>query len=155
MNATGTWLLKGLRVVSLLFPLVLPQQARCAELPAGKIVWWGRDVFPRATYSEHTNGVIECDNEVLTNVVAIAVRQGEVLALKNDSTVISTGFGGSGWNDVPNGLSNVVSIAIEGNSCWAIKRDGSVARWGNGDHDDANIVAGLSNVTAITWAGEL
>ena len=154
MNAKGTWLLKRLRVVFFLLPLALQQQTLCADLPAGKIVWWGRDVFPRATYSEHTNGVIEIDNEVLTNVVAIATRREQVLALKSDSTVISTGFGSSGWNDGPSGLSNVVSIAIEGNSCWAIKRDGSVARWGNEDKDDANIVAGLSNVTAITWAGE-
>ena len=102
MNAEGTWLLKDLRVVPLLFPLILAQQALCADLPVGKVVWWGRDVFPRATYSEHTNGVIEIDNEMLTNVVAIATRQEQVLALKNDSTVISTGFGGCGWNDVPN-----------------------------------------------------
>src|ERR1035441_8681729 len=91
MNAKGTWLLKDLRVVPLLFPLILAQQALCADLPVGKVVWWGKDVFPRATYSEHTNGVIEIDNEVLTNVVAIAVRQGEVLTLKNDSTVIAFG----------------------------------------------------------------
>src|ERR1035441_6801431 len=148
MNAKGTWLLKDLRVVPLLFPLILAQQALCADLPVGKVVWWGKDVFPRATYSEHTNGVIEIDNEVLTNVVAIAVRQGEVLTLKNDSTVIAFGSEIYGGHAGPAGLSNVVSIAVEGNSCWAIKRDGSVARWGNEDHDDANIVAGLSNVTA-------
>ena len=152
MNAKGTWVLKGLRVVPLLFPILLAQQAHCAELPAGQVVWWGKDVFPRATHSEHTNGVIECDNEVLTNVVSIAARQWQGLALEGNSTVIAFGRGMFGGKDVPVGLSNVISITVEGSSCWAIKRNGTVARWGN-DQDAAEAVVGLSNVTAITWAG--
>jgi len=128
---------------------MLARQALCADPLAGKVVWWGKDVI---TYSEHTNGVIECDNEVLSNVVSIAARHSQGLALKSDGTVIAFGLNLRGGNNVPAGLSNVASIAVEGNSCWAIKRDGTVARWG-GDQDDANIVAGLSNVTAITWAG--
>ena len=152
MDARGTWLLKELRVVSLLLPLILAQQALGADLPAGQVVWWGMDVVRQTTNSGHTNGVIESDNEVLSNVVAIAARHSQGLALKSDGTVIAFGLSLFGGNDVPAGLSNVVSIAVEGSSCWAIKRDGTVARWGN-DQDAAKAVAGLSNVTAITWAG--
>jgi hypothetical protein len=116
-------------------------------------VWWGREVVFRGIYSEHSNGVIEIGNEVLSNVVALAGGPSQGLALKSDSTVTAFGLGRDGWNEVPPGLSNVASIAIEGNSCWAIKHDGTVSRWGEGDKDDKNIVAGLSNVTAIAWVG--
>ena len=97
--------------------------------------------------------MIECDNEMLSDVVAIAAGPWQGLALKSDGTVTASGFGRDGWDDVPAGLDNVVSVSVEGNSCWAIKRDGTVARWGNSDKDDANIVAALSNVTSIAWAG--
>ena len=143
----------GAGIASTLFSLILPQRSVCADLPSGKVVWWGRDVFRRGTYCEHTNGVIEIGNEVLSNVVAIAGGPMQGLALKSESTVVAFGFGKDGWNGVPPGLSNVASIAVEGNSCWAIKHDGTVSRWGEGDEDDKNIVAGLSNVTAIAWAG--
>jgi hypothetical protein len=146
--------LKAFWSLSLLLPFILAHQALCADLPAGNVVWWGKDVFPRATNSEHTNGVIEIDNEVLTNVVAITPGQTEGLALKSDGKVIVFGIGSAAWNDAFAGLSNVASISVEGNSCWAIKRDGTVARWGNEDHDDANLVAGLTNVTAIAGVGE-
>jgi len=148
-----TRLLRGVGTALILFSLVLPQRAVCADLPTGKVVWWGRDVFPRGTYSEHTNGVIEIGNEVLSNVVAIAGGPMQGLALKSDSTVVSFGFGWNGWNEVPLGLSNVASIAIEGGFCWAIKHDGTVASWGGAYKDEKNIVAGLSNVTAIASAG--
>ena len=116
-------------------------------------MWWGKDVIPRSVYSEHTNGVVECDNEILSNVVAIAARHSQGLVLKGDGTVFSFGLNMYGGSDVPAGLSNVVSIAVEGNSCWAIIRDGTVARWGNSDQDNAKLVSGFSNVTTITWAG--
>jgi hypothetical protein len=140
-------------IALILLSLLLPQRAVCAGLPAGMIVWWGREIVFRGTYSEHTNGLIEIGNEVLSNVVAIAGGPSQGLALKSDSTVTAFGLGMLGWNEVPPGLSNVTSIAVEGNSCWAIKQDSTVARWGEGDKDEANIVAGLSNVTAIAWAG--
>ena len=145
--------LKMSRIMPLLLSCGLAQQMFCAEPRAGQVVWWGQDVTPRATYSEHTNGVIESGNEILSNVVAIAAGHGTGLALKNDSTVFAWGLNLQGRNDVPSGLSNVVSIAVEGNSSWAVKHDGTVARWGNSDQDGENIVAGLSNVVSITWAG--
>lgn len=147
--------LKKLRLTLLLLGCVLAQQTYCAGLPAGTVVWWGKDDFWKHYYSTHTNGLIENGNDILSNVVAVAGRQWQGLALKSDGTVF--GFGGNfiGGNNVPAGLSNVVSIAVAGNSCWAIRRDGTVARWGNeiSDHDVANIVTGLSNITSITWGG--
>jgi hypothetical protein len=145
--------LKAFRTISLLLLLVLAQQARCADLPAGKIVWWGDGVFLRNDiHHEHTNGVIESDNEIVSNVVAVAAEGFGGLALKDDGTVFALGDDMIGGKNVPAGLSNVVSITGVGNSCWAIKRDGTVARWGI-YQDEANIVAGLSNITAIASAG--
>ncbi len=116
------------------------------DLRAGKAVWWGRDIFPRTAYSEHTNGVIEFDNEVPGNVVTAAAGPLQVLALKSDSTVIAFEAG------APAGLSNVVSIGVGMDTCWAIKRDGTVAWWGD-DGEEAKVTAGLSNITWIARAG--
>ena len=148
-----TRLLRGAGTALILFSLVLPQQAVCADLSAGKVVWWGRDIWPMwpgATYSKHTNGVVESDGEVLTNVVAIAGH----LGLKSDGTVVEFRSGRYGWEGVDTGLSNVVSVSVEGDACWAIKHDGCVAKWGSSEARDADMVAGLSNVTAIAWAGD-
>jgi hypothetical protein len=145
-------LFKALRILSLLAPFLLAQQALCADLPAGKVVCWGQQVLLHETYSPHTNGVLESNDEVLSNIVAITARGDQALGLKDDGTVTALRFNTFGWNAVPPGLSNVVSIWVEGSSGWAIRRDGSVARWGN-ERDDANTVAGLTNVTAIAWAG--
>jgi alpha-tubulin suppressor-like RCC1 family protein len=122
----------------------------CADLPVGKIVWWGQNVIPGA-YSEPTNGVIEFHDKTLDNVVAIAARHVQGLGLKIDTTVAAFGRIMYEGNSVPAGLSNVVSIGVHGHSYWAIKRNGTVVRWGM-DGDKQNIVAGLSNITAISWA---
>lgn len=147
--------LKTVGVALLVFSGVMLSPGHGANLPAGQVVWWGRDCVSRPCYSAHTNGLVENSDEFLTNVVAVAGHQWQGLALKNDGTVFGFGNNMYGGNEVPAGLSNVVSIAVAGNSCWAIRRDGSVARWGNenSDQDPANIVAGLSNVTAIVWGG--
>jgi hypothetical protein len=131
---------------------ILAQEAFCAVLPAGKVVWWGRDEFWKQYYSKHTNGVIEEDDEIISNVVAIAANTWQGLLLKEDGTVIGIGTDFYGGNEVPAGLSNVISIAAEMNSNWAIRQDGTVARWGR-DKDDANIIAGLTNIVSVTWAG--
>jgi hypothetical protein len=120
--------------------------------PSGRVVWWGRDDFWKQGYSDHTNGVIESDCEIVSNVVAVAGRLWLGLLQKSDGTVIGVGNHIYGGNEVPAGLSNVISISAEGNSCWAVRRDGTVARWG-GDSDEANLVGSLSNVVSITWAG--
>jgi alpha-tubulin suppressor-like RCC1 family protein len=139
------------RALCLLLLLTLAQPVHSANLPAGAVVWWGDEILPRAANSDRTNGVIEADNEVLRNIVAVASDEFQVLALKADSTVIT--FGSRyGFRTLPAGLSNVVTIAVEGDSYWAIRGDGTVAEWGD-DSEDSNVVAGLSNVTSIVWAG--
>lgn len=145
--------MKVLRLILVLLPLFCDLVR--ADLPAGRVVWWGMDFVRHSTYSGHTNGAVTSGNETLSNVVSIAAHASQGLALKSDGTVFAFGSSFYGGNDVPASLSNVVSIAVEGSSCWAIRRDGTVARWGNGnsDQDDTNIVGGLSNITAITWAG--
>jgi hypothetical protein len=145
-----TRLLRGARIALTLFSLLLPQRSVCADLPAGKVVWWGHDIWPTERHPDPTNGVVESDGEIVTNVVTVAGG----LGLKNDGTVVEFRSGRYGWDAVPIGLSNIVSIAAEGGACWAIKRDGSVARWEGGDDRDANLIAGLSNVTAIAWSGD-
>jgi hypothetical protein len=119
------------------------------------VVWWGRDFSRKTNYSTHTNGVVENDQAVLTNVMAVAAHLGQGLALTSAGTVVDFEQGFDGGRDMPAGLSKVVSIAMEGSSNWAIRRDGSVARWGNqaSDQDPANLVAGLSNITAVAWGG--
>jgi hypothetical protein len=152
MHPGGACLLRALQIAPLVLSIAA-QQALCASPPAGKVVWWGNEFSLRPLHSENTNGVIESDNEILTNVIAIAARHSTGLALTTDGAVIAFGSDSYGSKNVPAGLSNVVSIALEGNSCWAIRRDSTVARWGD-DEDDANIVAGLSNITAVAWAGD-
>jgi alpha-tubulin suppressor-like RCC1 family protein len=74
---------------------VLVRRVSCAELPAGRVVWWGKDDFWKNYYSSHTNDLIENNNEFLTNVVAVASRQWQGLALKSDGTAF--GFGHNGF----------------------------------------------------------
>jgi len=131
--------------------LVLPAQG--AALPAGKIVWWGDGDSLQVCRPKPTNGVIERDNEMVGDVIAIAARRGNGLAVRQDGTVFTFGANWLGAKDVPVGLSNVVSVAAENdNSFWAIKRDGSVAVWGF-HLVSTNQVAGLSNVMSVAFAG--
>ena len=144
-----TRLLRWAGIAALLLSQPLSQRSVAAALPAGKVVWWGQDNFPSERYPDQTNGVVESEGEVVSNMVAIA----DGLGLKSDGTVVEFRSGRYGWNAVPTGLSNVVSIAVEGGASWAIKHDGTVARWGGSEERDEHLVGSLSNVTAIAWAG--
>ena len=139
----------GTIILLLALPLLALAQT---NVPTGRVVWWGRDMIQRSHYSNHTNGIIENDNEILSNVVAIAGNTWQGLLLKNDGTVFGIGNNFQGGNDIPSGLTNVISIAAEGGSYWSIRADGSMARWGN-EQDEENVVAGLSNIVSVTWAG--
>lgn len=132
------------------------QWAFGADLPAGRVVWWGENNFWKKTLSTNTNGLVENGNEFLDDAVAVTAIAGVGLALRSDSTVFAFGLGWPGTTDVPAGLSNVVSISSAGGSFWAIKRDGTVSNWGSwekNDQNQANVIAGLTNVTAIAWSG--
>jgi hypothetical protein len=140
------------------------QPARPADPPMGKVIWWGNggmDLDRQTPGYEHTNGVIESQHQILTNVIAFCPR-GEMV-LRSDGTPFQLGYmmdlpppGMQSMfvfsTDVPAGLSNVVSLAFEGQSYWGIRQDGSVKQWGN-DIDDANVVSKLSNIKSIASAG--
>jgi hypothetical protein len=141
MNASNSKCAFGF--LSLLLPCVLAQQVFCADSPAGRVVWWGRDLVWQTAYSGHPNGVIASGGEILSNVVAIA----DGLALKSDGRVFAWGVNYSGSSDAAS-LSNVVSIMAAGKSYWVVKSDGAMS-WSGDERVDAKIVAALSNTTAI------
>jgi len=139
-------------VLILLVACVLTGQAFGADLPAGKVVWWGRDSFWKNYYLHRTNSVLDNDDEMVTNAVAISAHgDGGSVLLKN-GTVLAIGRFFPPEAKPPAGLSNITTVAITGNSSWAFGPGGTLQRWGS-DQDDANVVAGLSNITAIAWAG--
>jgi hypothetical protein len=129
----------------------LNNQSPAADMPAGKVVWWGRPAFPNDF--RETNGIVEIDDEILSNVVSVASQMWQTLLLRNDGTVVAIGNNIYGGNDVPPGLSDVAKVFAEGNSCWAVKRDGTVVRWGNDDIETGDGVASLTNIVSITSAG--
>jgi hypothetical protein len=142
-------------LVLLLFG-VLSQMALSADVPAGKVVWWGKDDFWKHYYSDHTNGLIECGDEFVTNAVAIAGATWNGLVLRRDGTVLAVGHDTTGAMDIPPGLSNVVSVTAEAGCFWAIRGDGTVARWGGfggPTPDVANVVSQLTNVVSIASGG--
>lgn len=155
MSQQPSWVLTRFFFTLSVLLYFLPHQAVCANLSAGRIVWWGNNVSSQMHFSSPTNGLIAKDNQIVSNIVSVAGGDEEGLALTADGTVFGFGYNTRGENNVPPGLSNVISIAIEGGSSWAIRRDGTVARWGNqySDEDDAHIVDGLSNITSIVWGG--
>jgi len=167
MNANSTWPnrntlrtkpsvnIKAFKYVLIkLWVLTLILQAHCAVLPMGKMIWWGDGASLADPHlSKATNGVIEMDNEMVGDVIAIAARRGNGAAVRQDGTVFTFGIGWLGLKNVPAGLSNVVSVTVENdNSCWAIKRDGTVAAWG-GNLAGTNQVAGLNNIMSVAYAG--
>jgi hypothetical protein len=143
------------RSIIFLFLAAFEPLGLCADLPTGKVIWWGWNAIPRAGTFDRTNGVVERNGQILTNAAAVAAGQGIGLVLAKDGTVHALGLDWVGETTVPAGLSNVVSVAVEGLSCWALKRDGTVVRWGNREQDSANLIAGLSNVTAIAAAANM
>jgi hypothetical protein len=119
-----------------------------ASPPAGKVVWWGWDIF--SENGRQTNGVVEINDEILSNVVSIAAHTWDTLLLRDDGTVVGLGFSSRGANNAPPGLSNVVSIGDGGG--WAIKRDGTLITWGFPE-SMVEVFTKLKNVKSLTSAG--
>ena len=122
------------------------QQALGDDLPAGKVVWWGEDFFWKKVYSTNTNGVLEGNDGILTDVVAVVNVGSGAFTLKEDGTACIYEFDRA---DLSPNVSNIVSIAFEGRT-WALNRDGTVTAWLAGPDP----VEGLSNITSIAWAGD-
>lgn len=152
MNPISRFQLKIARVFCVWLLCAMARVALCADVPQGKVIWWGRDIRnPNADriYRPQTNGVVESDEEIVSNVVSIAGDLNHGLLLRSDGTVITVGhfFGGI---PVPAGLSNVESIAMAGGSCWAMKRDGTVVRWErDGGNYRTDVFSGLNDITAV------
>ena len=83
----------------------------------------------------------------LSNVVAVAGRTYNSLALRDDGTVATWGYNPLGLNDVLDGLTNVVAIACGYVYNLALHDNGTVAAWGAGD---TNTPAGLRNIIAVS-----
>jgi alpha-tubulin suppressor-like RCC1 family protein len=89
------------------------------------------------------------DHYGLSNIVAVAVQKqdhGNLVALKNDGTVVeSTSWNWASFVPVA-GLSNVVAIAAGQARNVALRKDGTVVGWGYAN----DVPAGISNVIAIS-----
>ncbi|MEW6157005.1 MAG: immunoglobulin domain-containing protein, partial [Verrucomicrobiota bacterium] len=88
----------------------------------------------------------------LTNVTAIAAGAFHVLALRNDSSLVSWGKPAV-VQRLPANLREVVSVAAANNAAMALKMDGSVVAWGVGPGippAHTNVPPGLVGVSAIT-----
>jgi alpha-tubulin suppressor-like RCC1 family protein/sugar lactone lactonase YvrE len=116
---------------------VAESAVRMAGLGRTAVAWGGDSIY---RYGE-TNVPAG-----LSNVVAVAGRNYNSLALRDDGTVAAWGYNPLGLNDVPAGLSNVVAIACGLVYSLALRENGTVAAWGVGD---TNTPAGLSNVVAV------
>ena len=80
---------------------------------------------------------------------AIASGRGFDIAIKNDSTVVSTDDYWEGINAVPDGLSGVVAVACGNYHSLALKSDGTVVAWGENGYGQTDVPLGLDNVVAI------
>lgn len=151
MNAGGS---KSLKVVSLLVSGILlagaTQLAFTAPATGGKIVWWGKKFSAWGEYGRRTNGAIEMDGEVVSNIVAIATDPtgAQLLALRNDGSVLTQLLDGYLRTNFPPELTNVAYVGRMENSSWATRRDGRVIGWSLGS-DDSGELLGLRNVTGI------
>ena len=122
MNRFGILLL-------LLMPL-LAAPGRCADRPAGRVVWWGNArVSPKDPIPPSTNGVIEINKEILTNAVDVATVAWTSIALKSDGTVAGIIGDPLRKNERLSQVSNIVAI-VGDSSFWAINlgSNGSAAK---------------------------
>jgi len=88
--------------------------------------------------------------EDLSNVKAIASTNFDIMALKEDGTVVVWGYNGDGQCDAD--LSDVTAIAtgnVYSPYCLALKEDGTVVAWGDNTDGQCDVPADLSDVTAI------
>jgi alpha-tubulin suppressor-like RCC1 family protein len=119
----------------------------------GTVYGWGGDFSGAVSGStpsgpSATNGVVKLNDQILSNVVAIAAARDFSLALKADGSVVTWGK-----NYVPKDLTNVTSIAAAGLFSFAVRGDGTVVEW-TGDKSLSNNgelekIPGLTNVVAI------
>jgi len=104
---------------------------RLALLKDGTVFAWGRNTFGEVTgtHSAETNGLVQIDGKLLTDVKAIVAGQHFSLALRKDGTVVGWGSADMGRNTVtvPAGLSDVQAIAAGDQCCLALTTNKAVA----------------------------
>jgi hypothetical protein len=83
----------------------------------------------------------------ISNVIAISAYD-NVMAVKNDGSLVQWGSSAAPATQVPPGVSNLVSIQTKQHTL-GLKSDGTVVAWGFNDYGQCNAPAGLSNVVAI------
>lgn len=84
----------------------------------------------------------------LVGVTALSAGFGNVVALKQDGTVVAWGRNDFGQSTVPAGLRNVVAISAGRWHTLALKADGTLAAWGLNDHGQST-VTGIGGIIAI------
>ena len=91
---------------------------------ADAVLAWGSDFYSRTPVPIAAQ----------SGVIAIAVGDHHIVALRNDGTVVAWGWGNNGQSAVPSNLSGVTSIAAGDYHTLALKNDGSVVAWGNNNY---------------------
>ncbi|MCW5555698.1 MAG: hypothetical protein KIS67_26510 [Verrucomicrobiae bacterium] len=133
-------------MASLLFCFFI-QPALCADLPDGKVVWWGRGGLLSRGFSFETNGVVIRDHRIVDNAVAVAAGGDKAFVLAKGRVI------GLGTASAPPAGTNAVSITTDGIYSWVFRGDGTVVGGDIPEHG-ANLIADLSNVTAIIRGGD-
>lgn len=85
----------------------------------------------------------------LTGVVAVALGNSHVVALKRDGFVTAWGGNTNGQLNVPGNLGSVVAISAGQQHTLALKSDGTVVAWGWNASGQSNVPANLSGVIAV------
>ncbi|ACV64212.1 Alpha-tubulin suppressor and related RCC1 domain- containing protein-like protein [Desulfofarcimen acetoxidans DSM 771] len=73
----------------------------------------------------------------------------DIVALKEDGTVVVWGNNADGQCDVPEQANDVASIATGYYHCLALREDGMVVVWGRNNKGQCDVSAGLGGITAI------
>lgn len=90
--------------------------------------------------------------EGLNNVTAIATSFRNIMALKEDGTIVVWGLNDDGQCQVPETVQGITAICATKNMndcCLALKNDGTLIAWGNNAYGQCQVPDGLNDVTAI------
>lgn len=86
----------------------------------------------------------------LSNVVAMAVGGGHMMALRANGTVTAWGYNDMGQTNVPPSLSNIVAIAAGALHSMALSANGTISTWGYNQYGECTVPADVTNVVGIS-----
>ena len=144
-------------ILSVIVLLIACGESAIAGPPAGRVLGWGEGGGEQLDVaSADSRRYVSVGGQELTNVIAIAARGHQAMAVESDGRVVAWGWDAynKGLLTVPSDLSNVTAISLAGDHNLALKADGTAVAWGydtnSGWYDPhALLPAGLSNVVAI------